>query len=69
MDRTIIGAGGVLTALGLGFFVAGELAQDLHSAFGTGGFLWIVVGALTMGIGLRIGGTKIKEKPLKVGAV
>ena len=69
MDKTIIGAGSALIALGAGFVVAGELDYNLHSAFGTGGFLWLTLGAITLGLGLKASRKLNRKKPMRIGAI
>ena len=53
MDKTILGAGIALFALGIGFLVAKMIEPSLHQAFTTGGYLWLVVGAGTTLFAIR----------------
>ncbi len=53
MDKTITAIGAVLIGLGVGFWVAHQIVLDLHSAYLTGGYLWVVLGALTVVLGLK----------------
>ena len=69
MDKTIVAAGGAITALGVGFAVAGELDYTLHSAYGMGGAFWTIIGALTIGFGLKVNRSNKPQKPIQVGAV
>ena len=69
MDKTIIGAGSALIALGTGFVAAGELDYNLHSAFGTGGFLWLTLGAITLGLGLKVSRKPKEKKSMRIGAI
>ncbi|MFZ9006435.1 MAG: hypothetical protein ACO293_06615 [Nitrosopumilaceae archaeon] len=69
MDKTIVTAGGVITALGAGFAIAGELDYTLHSAYGMGGIFWTVIGAATIGFGLKVKRVRKQEKPTRVGAI
>ena len=61
MDKTLIGVGGALIGLGAAFLVAGQVVSDLHPAFGTGGILWSVIGAITMGLGFKVRKSKIAQ--------
>lgn len=54
MDRIILGAGIAMAVLGLGFLIASEMISGLHSAYVTGGYLWLIVGAITAGIGIKV---------------
>jgi len=58
MDKMIISAGIVLIALGVGFLVVGSMDYTLSSAYITGGYLWLVIGALTTGIGIKVNRSK-----------
>ncbi|MBA4453652.1 MAG: hypothetical protein ACO2Y5_00830 [Nitrosopumilaceae archaeon] len=69
MDKTIVTAGGVITALGAGFAIAGELDYTLHSAYGMGGIFWTAIGAATIGFGLKVKRERKREKPTRVGAI
>lgn len=69
MDKTIVTAGGVITALGVSFAIAGELDYTLHSAYGMGGAFWTIIGLVTVGVGVRVNRKKKLEKPVRVGAI
>ena len=69
MDKTIVAAGGAIVALGTGFAIAGELDYNLHSAYGMGGAFWTVIGAITIGFGLKVKRAQKPQKPIRVGAV
>lgn len=53
MDKTIVSIGGVLVGLGVGFIAAIQIMPDLHSAYLIGGYMWVVLGAITMVLGLK----------------
>ena len=61
MDKTILYAGIVLVALGIGLFVVGSIDYTLSSAYTTGGILWSVVGVATMGVGLKVKQSKKQQ--------
>lgn len=61
MDKLIIIAGSIIIALGLGFIITGEIYRDLHEAYGIGGVLWLVVGSITTGFGIKARREKIKN--------
>ena len=69
LDKTIVAAGGAIAALGAGFAIAGELDYTLHSAYGMGGAFWTVIGAVTIGFGLKVKRAEKSEKPIRVGVV
>ena len=69
MDRTIVAAGGTIVALGAGFTIAGELNYTLHSAYGMGGAFWTIIGAATIGFGLKVKRANKSTKPVRVGAI
>jgi len=69
MDKTIIAAGGALVGLSIGFLIAGEVDYNLHQAYSTGGYLWLVIGSATIGLGLRAKKEKKERKQLKTGAM
>lgn len=43
-----------MAVLGLGFLIAAEMISGLHSAYVTGGYLWLIMGAITTGIGIKV---------------
>lgn len=53
MDKMIVAMGAALIALGLGFWTTYEMIAGLHEAYQTGGALWLVVGAITIAMGLK----------------
>ena len=53
MDKTITIMGLVLVGLGVGFVIAGETMGDLHWSVEAGGFLWIILGAATVILGMK----------------
>ena len=63
MDKTIVTVGVVLVGLGVGFYSAFQLMPELHSAYLIGGCLWGILGAITIGLGLkkrdRLGARKV----------
>ncbi|RDJ31285.1 MAG: hypothetical protein DWQ18_03250 [Crenarchaeota archaeon] len=61
MDKMLIGSGTALLGLGAGFFAAGAFDPNLISAFQTGGVLWLVIGGITAGLGLKARKTKIAK--------
>ena len=67
MDKTILGAGCALTALGLGLLVASETDYNLHQAFSTGGYLWLAIGTVTCGLGLKV--KREKKVTIRNGAI
>ena len=69
MDKTILGAGSALVALGIGFLVAGEIDYNLHQAFSTGGYLWLILGSVTVGLGLKVNREKNDAKTIRAGAI
>ena len=52
MDKTITIIGCVLIGLGISFVVAGETNPYLHWSVEIGGFLWMILGAFTLVLGL-----------------
>nr|AIE96389.1 hypothetical protein [uncultured marine thaumarchaeote AD1000_79_B02] len=52
MDKMITVIGCVLIGLGISFVVAGETNPYLHWSIEMGGFLWLLVGAFTLVLGL-----------------
>lgn len=69
MDKTIVGAGAALAALGVGFATIGEMDYNLSSAFGTGGLLWLVIGSITVAFGLKVKRQKKQKEELRMGAI
>ncbi|NIM25917.1 MAG: hypothetical protein GTN97_02130 [Nitrosopumilaceae archaeon] len=69
MDKTIVISGGIITALGVSFAIAGELDYTLHSAYGMGGAFWTLVGLVTVGVGLRVNRKRKLEKLPRVGVI
>ena len=67
MDKTILFAGIALVGLGSGFLVAQNFDASLHSAFATGGYLWLIMGGITIGLGLKV--KKEKQKQQMMGAL
>lgn len=53
MDKMIVMMGTALIALGAGFWVAFQLIAGLHSAYITGGIMWMALGIITIGVGLK----------------
>ena len=53
MDKTITAVGTVLVSLGIGFWTAFQVMPELHSAYLTGGYMWMVLGAITVVVGLK----------------
>ena len=53
MDKTIVGVGSALVALGVGFWAVSQWMSDLHSAYLIGGYLWAGLGAITLALGLK----------------
>lgn len=66
MDKMITAMGAVLISLGVGFWIAFELIAGLHSAYLTGGVMWMALGVITIGVGLkkseRLSGQSKNEK-------
>ena len=52
MDKMITVIGCVLVGLGVSFIVAGEISPYLYWSIEMGGFLWMLVGAFTLVLGL-----------------
>ena len=69
MDKTIVAAGGSLVGMGIGFLIAGEVDYNLHQAYSTGGYLWLVIGTATIGLGVRVKKEKKERKQLKTGTM
>ena len=53
MDKMIVSMGAALIALGAGFWVTFQLIPGLHSAYITGGVMWIALGIIAIGVGLK----------------
>lgn len=69
MDKTIITAGAALVGLAAGFLIASEIDYNLHDAYATGGYLWLVVGCATAGLGLKVKRERTEKKHMKIGAI
>jgi len=69
MDKTIVSAGGSLIAMGIGFLIAGEVDYNLHQAYSTGGYLWLVIGMATIGLGVKVKKEKKERKQLKTATM
>ena len=67
MDKTILFAGIALLGLGGGFLTAQYSDVSLHSAFTTGGYLWLAMGGITIGLGIKV--KKEKQKKELMGAI
>jgi len=52
MEKFVFIMGSLLTALGIGFLSAHIIFPQLNSAFTSGGYLWMIIGGATMGLGL-----------------
>ena len=52
MEKFVFIMGSLLTALGIGFLSAHMIFPGLNGAFVSGGYLWVIIGAATMGLGL-----------------
>ena len=65
MDKLILSAGLILIGLGVGFLAVSATNYDLSSAYTTGGYLWLVIGGVTAGIGLKVS----REKNKQIGAM
>ena len=61
MDKLIIIVGIIIVALGVSFVAAGAIYPSIHEAYGVGGILWLVVGAITTGLGLKKRNEKIRK--------
>ena len=61
LDRMILGAGIAMAVLGLGFLIANEMISGLHSAYVTGGYMWLIIGGITAGVGVKVNREKQKE--------
>lgn len=61
----ILSVGVVLIGLGVGFFVVGSMDYTLSNAFTTGGLLWLVIGGVTLGLGLKVN----RQKNQQIGAL
>lgn len=54
MDKTILSAGLALVALGLGFLMVPYFDASLSIAYTSGGYLWLILGGITVGFALRV---------------
>ncbi len=61
LDKMILPIGIILIGLGVGFFVVGSMDYSLSSAYATGGLLWLVVGGVTFGLGLKANRSKKQQ--------
>lgn len=61
MGKLILSVGVVLIALGVGFLVVASTDYNLSSAFTTGGYLWLVIGAVTALIGFKVNRSKEQQ--------
>lgn len=57
----LIISGVSLLGLAASFFAAGALDPNLISAFQAGGVLWLVIGGITTGLGLKARKAKIAK--------
>ncbi|QDI89571.1 hypothetical protein Nisw_08590 [Candidatus Nitrosopumilus sp. SW] len=67
MDKTILFTGIALIGLGGGFLAVQNFDASLHSAFVTGGYLWLGMGGLTIALGFNV--KKEKQNPQMMGAL
>jgi hypothetical protein len=65
MDKLIFSVGIVLIALGVGFLAVASTDYNLSSAYTTGGYLWLVIGAVTTGLGIKVN----RSKQQQIGAM
>jgi len=65
MDKTILFAGLALSALGGFFLIVRAIDSSLSDAFIVGGYLWLVLGGLTIGLAARVK----REKNKRLGAL
>ena len=65
MDKLILFSGLVLMGLGVGFLAIASMDYNLSSAYTTGGYLWLVIGAMTSGLGLKVN----RQKKQQLGAM
>lgn len=69
MDKTILGAGVALVGLGVGLLGFGDTDYGLHQAFTTGGYLWLILGSITVGLGLKVKREKREKNPIRKVAI
>ena len=55
--------------MGIGFLIAGDVDYNLHQAYSTGGYLWLVIGTTTIGLGLKVKKEKKERRQLKTGTM
>lgn len=65
MDKMIVSMGTALIALGAGFWIAFQLVAGLHSAYITGGVMWMALGIITIGVGLKKA-ERLNESPQNI---
>lgn len=65
LDKLISSVGIALIGLGVGFFVVGSMDYTLSNAYSTGGLLWLVVGGVTLVLGLKAN----HQKKQQIGAM
>jgi len=53
MEKFVFTMGSLLAALGIGFLTAHIIYPQLNGAFTSGGYLWMIIGGATMGLGLH----------------
>lgn len=61
MDKMILSAGLALIALGVGFLAVGAMDYNLSGAYITGGYLWLVIGAVTVWLSLKVRRSKQQQ--------
>ena len=61
LDKMILSAGIAILVLGIGFLMVGSMNNSLSSAYTTGGYLWLIVGATTLGLGFKVRQTKKQQ--------
>jgi uncharacterized membrane protein HdeD (DUF308 family) len=60
-DKMILFVGIALIALGIDFLTIVSIGYTLSSAYTTGGYLWLVIGAATMVLGLKVNRSKKQQ--------
>jgi hypothetical protein len=61
MDKLILSAGLALIALGVGFLAMTLTDYNISSAYTTGGYLWLVIGAAIAGLGFKVKRSKQQQ--------